>query len=440
MKRLMLWLAGADLDTLRECRTSRRAESTRLAALGALVAIPAVLGLVSMSYAVSTIEPNPLVAVIAGAVWSGIVLSIDRYLVITMLKRSATGRRHTFSLAVLVRYVFAVFVGIAVAHPFVMLWFDDSITQQLAGDRQTAISVRHDQAEKDRAAVRATVPAPQSPALLVERQKQVDYQNCLTTLQQFEQSNAPKMTLPCGATTGIPTCARRCQDISPRIAAAARDVERLDAQVAAARATEAADQGRVAPLLADIDSREAADIARLSSSFSFDYLARIDALGEIEAKHPEVAVIAVFILIFFVIVDVLPVTMKLSARAGAYDIVAETKRMRVDALETAMQGEIADGWAERELARATVEADLDLSMAEVLSQFSERFFTFYTEQKIAFVKAVGAFRSAYVAPGPGPEGLESQLARLQTIDDAAWEKAMQRITRHLDDTTTRERR
>lgn len=422
-----LWLAGADRATLRGCGSVRRSETTRLSALGALVLVPAVLGLVSMSYAVSTVAPQREIYLAAGACWALIVLAIDRYLVVSTRKMPLTGRGRSVSAAIVARYVFAVFVGIAVAHPFSLLWFDDSIVQQLNTDQGAAVSARLDQARADRENVQRTVPPAQSPGLLDHRQQLVDYKNCLTSLQQFEQSNAPVVQLPCGATTGVPTCARRCQDISPRIDAAGRDIEQLDTQIAAARSTEAADAARVAPFLAEIDKRETEDVERLRGTFSFDYLARVDALDEIDARNPQVRVISTFIVIFFVLVDVLPVTMKMSARAGEYDHVQETQLLRVAAYQKAVQDQM--GWAEQERAASAVAADLKEAYATVIADLSTNFFTSYSERKTAFGKALAAFRAR---PGAGSGDEELQLKNIQAIDDTAWDKAMKRIMDHLD--------
>src|SRR5690349_8312575 len=98
-----------------------------MSGLGALVIIPGLLGLFSMSYAVSTVTPSPLIYLGAGIVWFFIVVAIDRYLVLTMQKSAGKGGL-TRSVAILSRYVFAVLIGLAVSHPLAMLWFDGSIS------------------------------------------------------------------------------------------------------------------------------------------------------------------------------------------------------------------------------------------------------------------------------------------------------------------------
>jgi hypothetical protein len=58
MRRAFLWLSGTDPDILSDCILLSKTERTRLAALGALTLVPAVLGTLSMSYAISMIADN----------------------------------------------------------------------------------------------------------------------------------------------------------------------------------------------------------------------------------------------------------------------------------------------------------------------------------------------------------------------------------------------
>src|SRR5215212_451021 len=107
--------------------------------MGALVLIPAVLGLFSMMYAISTIAPDPRAYILAGLVWFFIVVAIDRYLVSTIYKSSLSkGYGRVFG--IFARVILAVFVGLAVSHPIVLLFFRDSLTQELVTEEQSAIS------------------------------------------------------------------------------------------------------------------------------------------------------------------------------------------------------------------------------------------------------------------------------------------------------------
>jgi hypothetical protein len=129
MGSFFLWLSGTDKELLAQCTNLRRSERIRLQGLGALVLVPATLALFSMAYAVSTVTSRPIIFVTAGLIWASIILAIDRYLV-TTINKSTEGRTAGRGLSILIRFIFAIFVGVAVAHPFILLWFHDSTSQQ----------------------------------------------------------------------------------------------------------------------------------------------------------------------------------------------------------------------------------------------------------------------------------------------------------------------
>src|SRR5690348_15253228 len=123
-----VWLSGADPDILARCTNLRRSERIRFASLGAMTAIPAVLGTCSMAYAMSTLTHDPRLYLAAGLTWGCIVLIIDRYLVSTVYKSTVNKLGGRIG-SVLARLLFGLLVGITVSHPLVLLWFNDSIHQ-----------------------------------------------------------------------------------------------------------------------------------------------------------------------------------------------------------------------------------------------------------------------------------------------------------------------
>src|SRR5882757_7401563 len=116
MRRMMIWLSGADPEILRECTHLRNSERIRFAAQGALTLVPAMLGSVAMAYAISTVARRPLVYVGCGLLWGVVVLLVDRYLVATIHKSAVPGRGLR-AVPLLARLGFAILIGIAVAHP-----------------------------------------------------------------------------------------------------------------------------------------------------------------------------------------------------------------------------------------------------------------------------------------------------------------------------------
>jgi hypothetical protein len=141
---LFQWLAGADRNILGQCSDS---EKNKITGLGTLVLIPAIIGIFSMTYAVSTITDNVFMYYMAGGIWFLIVLFIDRFIVSTLYKSKLEDKAN-FVWAVIARYTFALFVGIAVAHPMTLLWFDggikEGITAELRDEKSLTDSIYFD--------------------------------------------------------------------------------------------------------------------------------------------------------------------------------------------------------------------------------------------------------------------------------------------------------
>ena len=429
MERFFFWLSGADKDILRRCTNMGQSEKIKLCGLGALVLIPATLGLFSMAYAISTVAPSPFVYVPAGIIWFSIILVIDRYLISTTSKTKLTSRGDHTSL--IARYVFAIFVGVAIAHPFVLLWFNSSTVQQIEQNRRDAITERVQQGNNDRAVITGAVPTTETASLLAQRQKQVDYQNCLTTLQQYEQSAAPPISLPCGATTGIPTCAQKCLDITPRITQASKDIAVLDEQISQARKMEQASADEQARQLNNVDTIQAADIKNINGSFSTDYLARVEALSQIAKTHHEVYYVSLFIILLFILVDVLPITMKYATPMGEYEEVRESLLLERRTLEQARRNIIASGNVQKALAESEAAAAKILGEVGSLYPISNQLLEAYTQSHVEFQRKVN---DLYAQAGAEPSvqaKVFSDVIAIRKVNENAWDKVVKRVLHYI---------
>ncbi len=365
MGRFFLWLSGADPDVLRRVDFPR-SERTRLGGLGTLVLIPAVLAEFSMTYALSTVIRSPWVFYPAGLLWAAIILAIDRYLVSTIYKSDLPGRWSRVG-AVTSRYVFALLLGFVVSHPFVLLFFHESIDQQLAEDLQSSISARVDAAAQDRGELAAVAEALESASgtsvrsdelasTVAELSRQISerrsYRDCLGQLLTAEQSGL-QVSLSCGFSSGLAGCSNRCDMIATQISSQQAEIRDLSAQVADAQlqlaASRRADQqlatadserveterAEIREQIAVVDQEAAADVEDLRAQFSDDYLARVRALGDLAEKHSHVTVVHWLIVALFVAVDVLAVTMKVLSPKGEYEAVRDTQLMARVARESA---------------------------------------------------------------------------------------------------------
>jgi hypothetical protein len=433
MERLFFWLSGADKSILRQCPNLGSSEKIKFCGLGALVLVPATLGMVSMAYAISTVAPSQWAYIPAGIIWGAIVLVIDRYLVSTT-NRSTAGLGRGDRTALIARYVFALFVGIAVAHPFVLLWFHSSTAQQIDENRRAAVSTRVQEGDTARAVLTGAAPAPQTALLLQQRQQEVEHQQCLVKLQQYEQSSAPPIQLPCGATTGIPTCAEKCIEITPRIDDAGRNIAALDKQINAARTAEQSSLDQQGHLLDDANNRQAADIESINGNTSTDYLARVEALGQLADKHHEVYIVSLFIIILFVMVDVLPITMKYATAVGEYDEIKETLMLGSREVELAKRQVVMSGSTAKAMAEA--EAGAARLMAEIgpLYRVSAQTFEAYTTSRLDLEEKISQLlRSLGENPDPAEVAkVQADIIIMRDLDKQAWKKAFEKLNHHID--------
>ena len=139
MKRFLIWCSGSSPEILNQCPESER---IRHSGYGGLVLIPAVLAMPSMSYAVSTITSNKYQYAGIGILWGIIVFWIDRFMVSTLLKSDSIGKDIS-SFKFLTRLIFAIFVGIVVAHPLVLRIFEPQINEELKRMEENKIKVQY---------------------------------------------------------------------------------------------------------------------------------------------------------------------------------------------------------------------------------------------------------------------------------------------------------
>ena len=332
MRRLFLWLAATDHTLLNDCGALRRSAEIRQAQLGALLLVPVLMAFLSMSYAVSTLVDNPVVYFSAGVTFSYAIACIDRYIVATVHRSTLPGATRAAVPGILARYAFAIVLGVIVSHPLVLLVFDESIEQRLRDDLQVAVTARLDQAANDKAEIRKQAQADRAAVggdrhAVRQLRRLASRRDCLNELLFAEQSGA-RRRLPCGTSSGLAECRSRCQVILTR-------VRRLDAEISqASRLVRSSDRDirnqirqidrRTRAALAGIDKRATADIAAIEQTFSNDYNARRRALHALEAEDPGVTRTKWWVMALFIVLDITPITMKVSSKGNEYDLRHDT--------------------------------------------------------------------------------------------------------------------
>ncbi len=332
--RFLIGCAGSDEDILNKCP---RSEHIKHAGFGALVLVPAALGLFSMTYAISTFVNNPFLYVLAGIVWACIVFIFDRFIISTFRKKKSL-LKDISSLTFLSRVAFSAFVGIAVAHPLVLLYFHESIEvnmDEVAHEKvdsiemayhlqKTNLQVQTDTINRNLFAISDTIHTQER--ILHDEIKGVVRGDDRTTGRAGE-----------GPTFKYDTAYlnRLYNDLAQtKISNNSKKIENIVA-------------------IAKLDSARQSKINRLT--FSRDYLERENALSRLTASNSIIRITTRFLIIFFILVDILPVTWKGLTSRGPYDEYLSEVELKI---KNDVQEKIIDSETKLELYKRKKEKEL----------------------------------------------------------------------------------
>jgi hypothetical protein len=416
MQKVLIWLAGADWDILSRCTKNKQSQQIKYAGFGALVLIPALVGLCSMMYAISTLTTSPSLIITGGLVWTFIVITIDRFIIATFHKSRVESTTFSHIISIILRYVFAVFIGVAVSHPVALLWFRESISNKIDDQRRLAVTARKNQA------ITQTSQVPHGSSFEQVNSK-TDRRDCLVNLLTLEQSGVQEVT-KCGASSGIPECGKRCDNIKAEIAQLNKEIQVWTNQASAETKQELDDK-------TDIQRRTAKDVEEIEKTFPKDYLARVDALAEIERGRPHVTQVKWFLLMFFIFVDILPITMKMITPMGEYELIRDTLLFEVRSTQEAEQKAI------RIHAESTLPAVL---RAKLNYDSKEEEITHLTNVTQQFINRQESIRSSFdeqfkeafrrikkIQDGQLKTYYENYLSKMRQTFNVAWSKAYSRF-------------
>jgi len=300
----LLWCSGSNPDIIEKCP---RSEHIKHAGYGALVLIPAVLALFTMTYALSTVTDNWYVYVPAGICWATIIFFADRFLVssfrkannlrmpgLSQRKVDLLNLRHDiFSFAFISRLILSAFIGVGIAHPFVLLYFHKDIEQIMSSNK--VIAEKNIRAEHD----------TKANELQNAIASQEDYVKCLRKLLIYEQTDV-KINTDCGSTSGIPGYKKRAETINAQLLQAESELNNLYRRDSLNKITEAN--------LRDIE------LAKYQTTYSNGYITRENALVQLENMDgSDARGVKYFIIAFLVLIDTLAIAWKALAKRGPYD-------------------------------------------------------------------------------------------------------------------------
>jgi hypothetical protein len=289
-----IWCSGADKNLLAKCEDSVR---TKHIGIGTLVLIPAILGCISMTYALSTIDKiaqHEFYYIFGGIVWGAIVFAFDRYIVSTHRKQlyhKDEFKNITFYL----RLFFAIVLGIIISHPFVLMYFEGSITERIIKDKDNSIVIE----EKKYLSSYDTIS--------YNLRELIETKRCYEKLLTAEQSGT-KLDLPCGSSSGIPNI----KGNFPRT----RKIEELISNLKNEIEVEQKRINLVNDELIQIKNNAKSNIDKHTS---FDYLKREVVLTTLKKENPIIGITEFMLILAFMLVDILPLIFKTFSPFSMYD-------------------------------------------------------------------------------------------------------------------------
>ena len=290
--------AGSDEDILEKCP---RSEHIKHAGFGSLVLVPATLALFSMTYAISTFVDNAWLYIPAGIVWALIVFTFDRFIISTFRKRNSVAQ-DALSITFLSRIIFSVFVGIAVAHPLVLLYFHDSINVNMD-------EVAHAKADSIENGYQFQKRSYQLQTDTIDR-KLIALSDTIHTQEGILHDEIKGVVRGDDKTTG------RAGE-GPTFKYDTAYLGRLYNELAQTKKANEDQKLANVIAMAKLDSARASKVSRLT--FSRDYLEREKALSRLSDSSSVIRTTTWFLIIFFILVDILPVTWKGLTSKGPYD-------------------------------------------------------------------------------------------------------------------------
>ncbi len=305
VERFFLFCSGSDTDLLKECR---RAEQIKHIGFGSLVLVPAILAFVSMSYALSTLEglqDKRWLAMLGGFVWSLIIFAFDRFIVSTH-RRKTSDAAELGRPAFYLRFGFALILGIVISHPLVMLYFNGSVADQMEENQK----------------VEQALIAELFDAKLQHLDDRVFSMDSLYLEKQAERNRQAEIVakeidgeVMRNANGELETTGLRGK--GPSAENKIGQLARLEGELQALKLEQSGEKRGIARQKEELISRK--DSSMAAFSLSTDYLHQEMALEQLKATNPIVRMTQWFIIILFVLVDLLPFIFKTFSTYGLYD-------------------------------------------------------------------------------------------------------------------------
>lgn len=295
MTRFLWWLAAADADILKDCRT----EKERYRIIGISVLVTWMFATLAWGYFFSTIVNDDMVVAGLALFFGFAILSIDRTLIAAM-SRSNGGIK---VMPVIFRLVLAVTIGLFISQPVVLMLFKKDIDAQLELSKQTKLDAYRDQLVKLNAGQLATLQQSMDQGKLQLAQKAAE-------LKVYKDGYIKE-------TDGTGGSGRIGESDIARVKKSAylKSEEELQTMQRAWEPQQQQLQAQMARMHSVDSLKETVYLSTLTNGF----LAQIEALHELTETHPPVKQRYRLIVFIITLIEVMPLLSKILMPKGEYD-------------------------------------------------------------------------------------------------------------------------
>ncbi|CAL1517043.1 DUF4407 domain-containing protein [Chitinophaga sp. MM2321] len=295
MTRFLWWLAAADADVLKECRTERE----RYRIIGLSVFVTWMFATLAWGYFFSTIVADDL-AVLGLALFFGFaILSIDRTLIAAMSR----GNGNTRFMPVAFRLLLAVTIGLFISQPVVLMLFKKDIIAQLEVNKQTKIDAFREQLMELNTGQRNTLQQALERGRLQLQQKEAEL--------KFYKDGYIRETDGTGGSGRIGE-----SDIARvKKSAYLKSDDELQAMQKAWEPQQQQLQAQMANMHSVDSVKETVYVRTLTDGF----LAQIEALHDLIKDHPPLQQRYRLIIFIITLIEIMPLLSKVLMPRGEYD-------------------------------------------------------------------------------------------------------------------------
>lgn len=298
IKKFFWFCAGANVEILsqEDCKT----EHDKYSSIGMAVFLTAIMAFLSGGYALYTVFRSIFPSVSFGFLWSVIIFNLDRSIVLNIRKK-----RNYFWEPIIAsspRLLLAVALGFVIAKPLELQLFSREINQRILAEKDARIAEVQRKVREDGTA---------------ETQLRLNEIIQLSTEIETKTSELSKQNN--NLTWGLK---ERGEDLATQNRR--RQVSQLEADIKALRERKEVLEQELANLTKSALDNEVKEVEE-EYMFSDGFPKQLEVLENLSAENPRIAIINWSITGLFILIEILPIIVKLMSKYGPYDAIVEAE-------------------------------------------------------------------------------------------------------------------